>query len=282
MTKPLLPMLIAVVAFGMTAASAAEPGRAKSFVYKSTPQGELSLKVYLPPEWNRDQQRPAIVFFFGGGFKKGTVQQFEPHSEYLARRGMVAVCADYRVKSRHHVAPDACVEDAKSAIRWVRRHAGELGVDPERIVGSGGSAGGNLAACAGMCPGLDADNEDHSVSSRPNALVLFNPLLRFDERRTVERLEGDAERGRAISPTQHLRADSPPTLILFGTGDKLLRQGKDFMDRSSELAHRAELFLADGVGHGFFNRSPWRERTLARVDEFLVSLGYLDEPSPAL
>ena len=155
-----------------------------------------------------------------------------------------------------------CVEDARSAIRWVRQHAGELGIDPDRLVGSGGSAGGHLAAATGICPGFEADGEDQSISSRPNALVLFNPLLTFDERRTAEKLNGDAELGRALSPTAHLRSDSPPTLVLFGTDDKLLAQGREFMARSRALGHSADLYLAEGVGHGFFNRSP-----LARTDD---------------
>jgi acetyl esterase/lipase len=271
---------VVLIGAAVTHADAADAAPPKSFTYKSTPQGELSLHVYLPADWKADQRRPGIVFFFGGGFTKGTVKQFEPQSEYLAGRGMVAICADYRVKSRHGVAPDACVEDAKSAIRWVRQHAGELGIDPERLVGAGGSAGGHLAAATGVCPGLENAAEDQSISSQPNALVLFNPLLTFDEARAAERLNNDAALARALSPTAQLRSDSPPALILFGTDDKLLAQGEEFMARSRALGHRAELYLADGVGHGFFNRSPWRERTIARVDEFLVSLGYLLPSSP--
>ena len=278
MTRILIATLLSVGALWSSSATAADPAM-KSFVYKTTPQGALSLNAYLPADWKAGEQRPAIVFFFGGGFKKGRVSQFEPQSLYLAGRGMVAICADYRVKSRHDVAPDACVEDAKSAIRWVRQHAAELGIDPDRVVGAGGSAGGNLAACTGICPGLDAADEDQSISSRPNVLVLFNPLLKFDEKHTVEKLDVDEERARAISPTLHVREDSPPTLILFGTDDKLLVQGEEFLARSAELGHRAELYLAEGVGHGFFNRSPWTEKTLDRVDEFLVSVKYLPPPA---
>ena len=57
--------------------------------------------------------------------------------------------------------------------------------------------------------------------------------------------------------------------------DAYLEQGEEFAKKSKEIGHRAEMFLADGVGHGFFNRSPWQERTLLRADEFLVSIGYL-------
>jgi acetyl esterase/lipase len=91
----------------------------------------------------------------------------------------------------------------------------------------------------------------------------------------LQRIGNDEALGKAISPTLHLTKDSPPTLLLYGTNDWLLNQGEEFMRRSKELGHRAELFTADGVGHGFFNAPPWRERTLRRADEFLASLGYL-------
>src|SRR5437762_2199085 len=123
-----LPQLVLLLLWP-TAAFAAESGPAtKTFTYKQTPQAKLELVVHYPPGWQAGDQRGAIVFFFGGGWTNGNLRQFEPQSIYLAGRGMVAVRADYRVKSRHKVTPDQCVEDAKSAIRWVRQHAGELGV----------------------------------------------------------------------------------------------------------------------------------------------------------
>jgi len=179
------------------------------------------------------------------------------------------------VKSRHDVTPDACVEDAKSVVRWLRQNGAMLGVDPDRIVASGGSAGGHIAACTAY-PGLDAEDEDQKVSSKPNVLLLFNPVLRFDgQAGLMQRIGNDEKLGKAISPTLHLTKDTPPTLLFYGKNDGLLKQGEEFMAKSKEIGHQADIFLADGVGHGFFNASPWRERTLLRADEFLESLGYL-------
>lgn len=270
--KLILSISVAI-AIALTSASFAE--ETKSFTYKKTKAGDLSIKAFFPDEWKADQKRPAIVFFFGGGWTSGTPTQFEPQAKHLAGRGMVALCADYRVKSRHGVKPDACVEDAKSALRWVRQNAAKLGIDSDRIVGAGGSAGGHIAACTGICPGLDAADEDQSISSKPNVLVLFNPVLNFNVPMLTDRLGNDEKRAQAISPTQNLAKDSPPTLLLFGSDDRLLAQGEEFMERSKCLGHRTEMFLADGVGHGFFNRAPWLEKTTKRMDEFLVGVGYL-------
>ncbi|MGA2621306.1 MAG: alpha/beta hydrolase [Thermoguttaceae bacterium] len=259
----LLPLISSVVVSQAEDSASSPP--TKTFTYKKTKQADLAIFVHYPPGWKDTDKRPAIVFFFGGGFRFGSVSQFEPQAAYFASRGMVAARADYRVKSRHGVEPDACVEDAKSALRWLRQNAATLGVDPNRIVASGSSSGGYLAACT-ACPGLDAAGEDTSISSKSNATVLFFPYLPFANEQSTWK----------IVPTLHLTKETPPTLILFGTKDALLKRGEEFMARSKEVGHRAEMFLADGVGHGFFNAPIWRDRTLYRTDEFLATLGCLE------
>ena len=260
---------------GGSASARSEP-TTRTFAYKTVQDGELEMVVHHPPGWKDTDKRPAIVFFFGGGWTNGNIKQFETQADHLASRGMVAARADYRVKSRQGVTPDKCVEDAKSAVRWLRANAAKLGIDPDRIVAAGGSAGGHIAACTALTEGLEADGEDRSISSRPNALVLFNPVLRFDGvPRLMSRIGDDETLGKALSPTLHVTKDTPPTLVLFGTADRLKPQGDEFVRRAGEAGFRAEEFTAEGQGHGFFNRSPWREKTTARMDEFLTSLGYL-------
>lgn len=279
-----LPLSLIALAGTTPFAKAAHPDTppTKSFIYKKSKQADLEIVVHYPPRWKQTDKRPGIVFFFGGGWTSGKLSQFEPQATHLAGRGMIAARADYRVKSRHGVIPRDCVEDAKSAVRWMRQNAAKLGIDPDRIVAAGGSAGGHIAACTALTPGLEAEGGDTKVSSNPNALVLFNPVLRFDGiPQLMERIGKDEGLGKAISPTLHLRKDSPPTLIFFGTADRLLVHGEEFTKRSKELGHRTEMSTAEGQGHGFFNRSPWQERTTQRMDEFLVSLGYLEGKAEA-
>jgi acetyl esterase/lipase len=250
----------------------------KSFVYKKTKQAKLEIMVHYPPGWKDTDKRPGIVFFFGGGWTSGKIDQFEPQATYLSNRGMVAARADYRVKSRHGVTPKDCVEDAKSAVRWMRQNAAKLGVDPNRIVAAGGSAGGHIAACTALTPGLEAEGEDTKVSSKPNALVLFNPVLRFSSiPPLMDGIGNDEALGKAISPTLHLTKDCPPTLIFYGTADILALMGEEFVVKSKILGHRAELFRAVGQPHEFYDHPPWLGKTMQRTDEFLVSLRYLDE-----
>jgi len=114
----------------------------KEVVYKTIGDVELKISVFSPSDHSPDDKRPAIVFFFGGGWESGSPSQFHPHCEYLASRGMVAMSADYRVFSRQHTSPRECVKDGKSAVRWIRQHAAELGVDPDKVVAGGGLPAG--------------------------------------------------------------------------------------------------------------------------------------------
>ena len=276
-TIALCPVLLSLAPLfaGLPAKAPTQP-RVEEFVYKKTPQGDLKIYVHFPQGWAAKDKRPAIVFFFGGGWTSGKVEQFEPQAKYLAQRGMVAARADYRVKGRHGTTPDKCVEDAKSAVRWFRANAAKLGIDPQRITASGGSAGGHIAACTFTIPGFEAEGEDLSVSSRPNLLVLFNPVLNTVP---VGEKFGMGEMARKISPNHYLSKDVPPTIIFFGTEDRLNEGGKEFIAKAKDLGLQAQMYMAPGQGHGFFNRSPWQERTTFLMDQFLAAHGYLEGKS---
>jgi acetyl esterase/lipase len=275
-------VIVAVLSSSLVIPAAAEDEPAtRTFRYKTIPGGSLAIVVHIPPGWMATDRRPAIVFFFGGARTTGTVRQFEPQAKHLAGRGMVAVRADYRVRLRHGVGPEKCVEDAKSAVRWLRANTAGLGIDPDRIVAAGGSAGGHIAACTALADGLEADGEDHAVPSRPNALVLFNPVLKFQGTKLLmDRLGGDEALGERLSPTLHVSKTTPPTILFFGTADRLTPQGEELVRRARGVGFRAEMSTAEGQPHGFFNRPPWLRRTIARMDEFLSSLGYLKPVGP--
>ena len=130
------------------------------------------LKLWIFGESDSKSPKPAIVFFYGGGWNAGSPSQFEKQARHFAKRGMIAITADYRVKSRHGVKVIECVKDAKAAIAWVRENAQRLGIDPNKIAASGGSAGGHLATCTGTISGLGSDdrpNRHDLVQSRLHA-----------------------------------------------------------------------------------------------------------------
>jgi len=268
-------MSVLIVALSSVVSAAQENSDVKSMVYKTVGEKELWIYITYPPGWKATDRRPAIIFFFGGGWNGGSVDQFEPQAEYFASRGLVAARADYRVKSRDGVTPDKCVEDARSAVRWLRGNAKRLGIDPGKLIASGGSAGGHLAACTMIDRSVEAEGDDLSISTVPQAMVLFNPVLSFENEQMISRLGDNKNLAHKISPTAYLDKNSPPALILFGTADRLKVFGDEYWKKAEALGVRADKYLAEGQGHGFFNRSPWLERTMIAADEFLASLGFL-------
>ncbi len=262
--------------------------------YKTAGDAQLKLYVFSPEGCKPGDKRPAIVFFFGGGWTRGTPQQFLPQCKYLASRGMVAIAADYRVASRQHVKAVECVKDAKSAIRFVRTNAARLGVDPDRIVAAGNSAGGHLAAACGTITGFDEPGEDSSVSSRPNAMLLFSAVLvlapveglELDDARQASRAARLGAEPRALSPYHHVATGAPPTAIFHGKADAAVPYATvvAFAKAMRDAGNTCELFGYEGQGHGFFNYGRGGNKmfvaTLRAADKFLARLGYLEgEPS---
>jgi acetyl esterase/lipase len=258
--------------------------------YKTISETNLKLSIFGPPGHSSEDKRPAIVFFFGGAWISGSPRQFEPQCRYLASRGIVSMTAEYRVASRHQAKIVQCVADAKSAIRWVRVNARRLGVDPDRIAAGGGSAGGHLAACAGVIPGLDESGEDTTVSSVPNTMILFNPPLMLaprDGRGAVGSGDMRISEERCgivpvrISPFHHVRPGLPPTIIFHGKADTTVpfSTSEAYAVAAKRAGNRCELVGFNGQGHAFFNLRRGDNRffveTMRQADRFLASLGYV-------
>lgn len=248
-------------------------------IYKKASGDDLWIYRFEPSGHDASKdKRPAVVFFFGGGWNGGTPNQFVPHCRYLASRGIVAMVADYRVKSRQGATPDQCVADGKSAIRWVRQHAERLGINPAKILAGGGSAGGHVAAATGICEGFDEPGEELSISSKPAALLLFNPV--YDNGPKGYGHDRVTEWFPAISPAHNLTKDDPPAIVFLGTEDKLIpvSTADTFRDKMLALDIPSVLHTYEGAPHGFFNRGKKPDHfsdTLVKLDAFLVELGYL-------
>jgi acetyl esterase len=256
----------------------------KSETYRKVGDTELKVWIFDSRQKMTGQPLPAIVFFFGGGWTGGSPTQFEPQSRHLASRGMVAIVADYRVKTRQNAKPADCVSDAKACVRWVRANATRLGIDPERIAVAGGSAGGHLAASVATLPGLDTAADDKSISCLPNALVLYNPgtvmapFPGLDLKGFGAGLDKDKFgcEPTEISPLHHVKKGTAPTIILHGKADTTVPYATvvKFTEVMKAAGNRCELVGFEGQPHGFFNKAKYAE-TLAATDAFLVSLGYL-------
>ena len=246
----------------------------EKLLYKKTNEGDLNLFVYKPSEFDIKNRYSCIVFFHGGGWNNGTPEQFQRQSRYFASRGMVAISVEYRIRNVHGTSPIQAMEDAKSAIRFIRSNAKLLSIDSNKIAAAGGSAGGHLAAVAGNIDLFENPNEDLSVSSKPNLLILYNPVLHFGRKWQWIKNPSNA------SPYENLKKGAPPTIILTGTEDKIVpvELVKNYKKRMESIGSRCDLILYEGAEHAFFNKGDDFVDTVLQTDIFLKSNWYLSGP----
>lgn len=254
--------------------------------YKSV--GGVDLAAYIwEPEMDKAPPYPKSVaaFFFSSGWDNGQVAQFAPHCVYFASRGMTTICFDYRVSSRHGTGPIEAMADARSAIRWIRMNAVELGINPGKIVGVGGSGGGHAIASSAILNGFDDPADAIDCSPAPNAIVLFNPVMDTYSKHAFGRDRWpDQTTCKAADLIRGIKPGLPPMLVMHGTGDRVVpfAGSYEFARKSSKKKNLCRLIEFEGQGHGFFNFNlsfEMYEATLMAMDELFVELGFL-EPDP--
>lgn len=262
----------------------------QTLVYKTIGDVKLDLRVFRPEDnvvpGASDHApafgaRPAILFFVCGGWNGYVLDKVLAPATYFAARGAVVFTALVRVKPVHGTTPAECVIDAKSAVRWVRAHAAEYGVDPAKIICSGGSASGHVSACTALIDDFNDPADDLKISAKPNAVCAFCPVLVVYHSDGRIKIFGSAERARALSPILHVTAGAPPFLIQFGAEDSTVvpEEGMLFKREMDRVGARCELHTFHREGHGFQNyfdgKNPMFYITHRNMDRFLASLDFL-------
>lgn len=246
----------------------------KVYVYKDSGGKPQEMEIYFPENHDPAKSKvPGLLLFHGGGWTGGNLVQFRAACQYFASRGLVAATANYRMLTKDERAKlpqgesckRVCITDAKSALRWMKQHAAELGVDPQRIITGGGSAGGHVSVLATCQPGLDDPADPKGFDTSVVAYLLFNPAFSPDDSQDPE-----------VDVLRHLKPTLAPAIVFFGTEDKW-KQGWDaaYAKLVSLGNKTTEVCLAEGQTHSFFNKAPWQNVTLIAADRFLVRLGLL-------
>lgn len=261
-------------------ASRADLPKGKVYTYKTTDGVAREMEIYFPKGHDASKKAvPGIILFHGGGWGGGSREAFSYQCDYFASRGMVAATVTYRLRTKDdktaleegQSTKRVCIPDVKSAIRWFKQHASELGLDPDRIVAGGGSAGGHISLLGTTNPGLNDPSDPQGFDTSVAAYVLFNPALsKFDA--------NDPD----VDFLQHLKADFGPAIVFFGSEDKWLKNGwAPAIEKMKTFGITSvELQIAKGQTHAFFNKQPWKDVTLIAADRFLNKLGYLEgEPT---
>jgi acetyl esterase/lipase len=252
----------------------------KGIVFASRAEMDLELDIYRP---DGEANGCAIVFVHGGGWRRGSREMLRPVARAMAEHGFVGLPMQYRVSDQ---APwPAHIHDVKAAIRWTRAHADDLGIDTDRIVVWGSSAGGHLALLAAGTPERaefegPADEGAGDQSTAVAAVVAVHPPTSFylGDRQygatPAEALLGRAateEGARAASPLSYVTAEFPPTLLLHGTEDRVVHHGAttQMFEALRALHAPVDMRLFHGCAHGFGALPSMRAAIVAEAATFL-------------
>lgn len=262
----------------------------KTLIYKEVGGRELQVDVFqAAAAAPAAAGRPAIAFFHGGGWVFGDRSEFHGACRRYARKGFVTFAFQYRLSINPdgtYPHPDITlvesVKDARSAIRWLRANAATLGIDPQRVVVSGQSAGGQLAWSTALLDAINESTDDLAVSPRPDALVLYSSNYNSMEP-WIDMIMGK-RRGEiwTVSPHHNLKAGLPPALAFHGREDHqvLYYSVGMFAARTRELGNSYELVTLPGRDHylGEGNKEYARyfdEAILEQTDAFLARHGFM-------
>lgn len=221
----------------------------KSDLYK-----ELKLYINLPEDEKKD--RAVMIFFHGAGFSnnKVNVSQFRHHAEHFTSLGLVTICAEYRpLDIEGRFSPIESLKNAKSAIRWIRENSEALGIDSNRVIAAGASAGGYLCLCCAMIEDFNDPKDNIFISPKPNATVIFNGGVNSELLiKLFPELSDDL---RVASPVNHIRENLPPCIIFHGTHDVNIPINDviSFTETNKLKGNFSRLVTFEGLGHGFFN-----------------------------
>jgi acetyl esterase/lipase len=245
--------------------------------YKEVGDRKLKLFVYKPNEWKSVDKRPAFVYIHGGGWVGGNASGGVFWAQILRERGMLVLGVQYRFAEKgKRIDPGCCIEDAKSAMRYIRGHAAELGLDPNRIAAMGSSAGGHLAASCALLSTFDSPADDLKVSCKPNALILLQPVLDNGPQGYGRGSAVIQAQYKAYSPAHNIVPGVPPCIIFAGDKDASasLSLIQKFTVGMKAAGNLCDLHVYPGI-HGFVNEPPAREDIYKKSVEFLEKLSWL-------
>jgi len=222
----------------------------------------VPVRVYAP---SADQPLPALVFFHGGGWVKGSLQSHDVVCRAIANgAGCVVVSVDYRLAPEHQF--PAAIDDAFASLQYVAAHAAELGIDPDRLAVAGDSAGGNLAAGVALLardrggprlvhqlliyPVTDHNLDTASYLANADGFMLTREAMRFYWRHYL-RSDADGDDPRA-SPLRASRFDGlPSALIITAEFDPLRDEGRAYASRLEAAGVPVTYSEYAGLVHGF-------------------------------
>jgi acetyl esterase/lipase len=250
------------------------PG-AETFVYRELQPEPVRIHVFKPQDWKAGDRRPAVIWFFGGGWTTGTPANSIGWGKWAATCGWIGIAPDYRTNGRWGTTPLASVADGRAALRWVQDHAVALGVDPKLIVVGGNSAGSHVALWTAIMHSPPGSDAREAPTFKPAALLLTSVISdTTKERGYTPRRFG--ENATALSPIDQLDATMPPMLVIHGEADALVpvRQSIALRDKLVATGNVIEFIAVPHGGHNFSGEIPeWKANIGQVFARFLAEHG---------
>jgi len=267
------------IATGVQLGLCASAGAAKKEYSYTGMNGESHrIEAYFPDNHEPGGNAPCFVYFHGGSWVGGDLRAGSVICNYLASRGMVALTANYSMHPKEELdnLPEGeskkriCVMDGKTVIRWAKQHANELGIDPEKVVTGGGSAGGHISVLQMMDEEFNNPADPEAINTEVKAFALFCPAFTVLKK----------DRCPDVNIFNHLDKKFPPTLFFLGETDNWKKAADALIEKLAEKKSDLEVWKGPEVGHMFFREKEWITSTLITLDEFLVANGFLDGKTP--
>lgn len=239
------------------------------------PGDSLRLKIYSPTN-RKEELKPVMVMFHGGGWKSGHIGQFYRHAEQFSTKGFVVALVEYRTESSHGTTPFDALKDARSAVRFVKTKLQPYKVDSSKVIVVGSSAGGHLALSTAMLNIYNHPSDDLSVDTKPEAIITLSGIID-----TGPKGFGSSEVKKeyhSFSPFHNISKDLPPLLMFLGDKDRhtSIARAQEFKAKWLESGSSCQLIVGQGKEHGYLNYKKSREDYEAMLQQLLTFLDSID------
>lgn len=261
--------------------------------YKTVGEKKLNVHIYKPADYKAGEKRPVLFMIHGGGWASPGPFHMAHMCRYFALRGMIGVNVEYRLVSKETtIRIRDCIVDCRDALRFIRKEAPKLGIDPARIVVGGESAGGHLAACLALS--VDPDNPGKTEEGvAPSAALLYDPSLNLPKIPWMKGHAGVAakpdspkdetweDRAKRVSPNEYVRKGLPPIMLMHGTKDGCVpvSQADEFHNKVRRAKNKIKYHRIKDWGHAFlipnYGKEEQIEKSMDLTDRYLASLGYV-------
>lgn len=245
--------------------------RCSTHILGSYPEHTVELIVYTPEHAGK---YPAILDIHGGGWSQRQIESDRPMMERLAKRGFVTALVSYRISGEAKY--PAALNDCKAAVRYLRAHAADLHINPERIGVMGGSAGGHLSGLTALTSGkpeFEGDGGDRETDSAVQACIVMaasQDLVEANFQKTSPSALAffgftcaqSPDLYRSASPLTHIREGVPPVLFIEGEKDTLKIGRKEAMVKLAEAGVETGLHTLKFAPHPFWMSDPWCAETV--------------------